>query len=104
MKDKTLTICYRCNKGYEYGDMFYIDGDWVCEYCMGSPLCISCGHPLIFSLQVLETNIPYLVITSEKLYDNDDRPVVICHNRKCTRYGVLVINPKLLNRNNERKR
>ena len=55
--------------------------------------CNKCNQDLKIGIQVFTTNIAYLVVNKKREYQNDQRPLLVCNNKMCERFGVVVVNP-----------
>lgn len=53
-------------------------------------LCNSCGKEMTIGVSIENTTKP--VLTDGKLYQNDDRLIMVCDNKKCVLRGVLQLN------------
>lgn len=55
-------------------------------------LCNSCDNEMTLGISIANTNTAYPVFTTGKLYENDDRLIMVCDNKKCILRGVLQLN------------
>ena len=55
-------------------------------------LCNRCGKEMTMGIGITTTNIAYPVFTDKELYQNDDRLIMVCGNKKCILRGVLQLN------------
>jgi len=55
-------------------------------------ICNKCKKEMIIGVGIANTNIAYPVFTNGKLYNNDDRLIMVCSNPSCDLRGVLQLN------------
>lgn len=61
---------------------------------MNSRTCLNCQSKLEYEIGIMNTNIAFPVLTHEKLYDNDDRLLMVCSNSSCPLYCIPQIEPQ----------
>jgi len=58
--------------------------------------CSKCKTEMHLGVSISTTNISFFKLTDKKLYDNDDRLIMICNNVNCDNYGLLTLSQEIL--------
>ena len=53
--------------------------------------CNQCHREMTLGVGISNTNIAFAVLTTEKMYENDDRVMMVCTRPDCPSYSLLQI-------------